>query len=292
MIMIGADPHQRTHAACAVDAATGELAGQLTVPATPEGHEELLVWAARRAGERRFGIEDCRHVSRYLERLLLARGEEVVRVAPHLAAAFRRAGRRRGKSDGVDALAVARAALAEPDLPRARLGADERELRLLVDHREDLVGERRRVQQRLRGHLHELGHFEPIPSRALGGAGWLARLGRRFSARGGEASRAGETGLDALRGLTVRASGVETPPQPSAPTKPPPRPLHHARAVRRRPSRAVGRVPGAAPSRTSDIEKISAPSAHGAKGLHLRLWRTARPTGGCTAPGSRGLMRR
>lgn len=209
MIMIGVDPHQRTHTACAVKAATGELVGTLTVPATPEGHERLLVWAARQAGERRFGIEDCRHVSRHLERHLLARGEEVVRVAPHLAASFRRGGRRRGKSDGVDALAVARAALAEPDLPRARLGADERELRLLVDHREDLVGERRRIQQRLRGHLHELGHFEPIPSRALGGAGWLARLEGWLAGRPGTQARIARDQIARLRFLAPEIQALE-----------------------------------------------------------------------------------
>jgi transposase len=53
-------------------------------------------------------------------------------------------------------LAVARAALREPDLPTARLDGVERELRLLVDHREELVAERTRIICRLRWHLHEL----------------------------------------------------------------------------------------------------------------------------------------
>jgi transposase len=61
-----------------------------------------------------------------------------------------------GKSDPIDALAVARAALREPGLPVARLDGMERELRLLVDHREDLVAERTRIIGRLRWHLHEL----------------------------------------------------------------------------------------------------------------------------------------
>jgi transposase len=52
-------------------------------------------------------------------------------------------------------MAVARAALREPNLPTARLDGVERELRLLVDHREDLVGERTRIISRLRWHLHE-----------------------------------------------------------------------------------------------------------------------------------------
>ena len=61
-----------------------------------------------------------------------------------------------GKSDPIDGLAVARAALREPNLPIARLDGVERELRLLVDHREDLVAERTRIIARLRWHLHEI----------------------------------------------------------------------------------------------------------------------------------------
>jgi transposase len=61
-----------------------------------------------------------------------------------------------GKSDPIDALAVARAALREPDLPTAHLDEAARELRLLVDHREDLVTERTRHINRLRWHLHEI----------------------------------------------------------------------------------------------------------------------------------------
>jgi hypothetical protein len=57
----------------------------------------------------------------------------------------RRAGRQRGKSDPIDALATARAALREPGLPVAQLDGETRTLRLLVDHSEDIVGERTRM---------------------------------------------------------------------------------------------------------------------------------------------------
>lgn len=50
-----------------------------------------------------------------------------------------------GKSDPIDALAVARAALREPGLPAARLDGAARDVRHLVDHREDLVNERTRI---------------------------------------------------------------------------------------------------------------------------------------------------
>ena len=91
-----------------------------------------------------------------VERDLIAAGESVVRVSPKLMAHVRDSARSYGKSDPIDALAVARAALREPDLPIARLDGIEREIRLLVDHREDLVAERTRIIARLRWHLHEL----------------------------------------------------------------------------------------------------------------------------------------
>lgn len=87
-----------------------------------------------------WAVEDCRQLTPWLERQLLGVGEELVRVPPKLTVAERRAGRTRGKSDPIDALAIARAALREPDLARPRAGEQVlRDLKLLVDHRDDLV---------------------------------------------------------------------------------------------------------------------------------------------------------
>jgi len=62
----------------------------------------------------------------------------------------------------LDALAVARA-LREPNLPTARLDGPDREVRLLVDHRKDLVGGSTRIFARLCWHLHELDPaWEPL----------------------------------------------------------------------------------------------------------------------------------
>jgi transposase len=59
-------------------------------------------------------------------------------------------------------------------LDRPRAGEERlRELRLLVDHRDDLVDERRRAQQRLRWHLHELDPLLGVPAeRSIGPSGW------------------------------------------------------------------------------------------------------------------------
>src|SRR5919108_6372952 len=123
MIVIGSDAHKRSYTCQAVGAATGELRGSETVKATSAGHERLLAWARGIDRERLWAIEDCRNVSGKLERFLLARGERVVRVPPKLMAGRRRGSRQRGKSDPIDSLAVARAALEEgvDTLPPARL---------------------------------------------------------------------------------------------------------------------------------------------------------------------------
>src|SRR4249920_1103466 len=177
MIVIGVDVHKQTVTAVAVDEA-GRMLDEKTIPA---GSEELVGWAAGLAGERLWAVEDCRQLTRWLERQLLAAGESLVRVPPKLMAPERRAGRARGKSDPIDALAVARAALREPHLDRPRPGeAALRELKLLVDHRDDLVDERRRAQQRLRWQLHDLDPDLTVPSGALDRTVWLDRVARRL----------------------------------------------------------------------------------------------------------------
>lgn len=114
MVVLETDAHKRTHTTVAADKAGAEV-GSVTVAATPEGHLRALRWAAQ-WDERRWAIENCRHLSRRLEPDLLAAGELVVRVPPKMMAGTRRSARTRGKSDPIDALAVARAALREPDL--------------------------------------------------------------------------------------------------------------------------------------------------------------------------------
>lgn len=164
MLVFGIDAHKRTHTVVVVDDHGRQIGQRQTSATTTSEHVGLVAWAASFGDERRWAVEDCRHVSRRLERDLLAAGEQIVRVPPKLMAHARDAARGFGKSDPIDALAVARAALREPDLPTARLDGPSRQVRLLVDHREDLVAERTRRINRLRWHLHELEPgWEPGP---------------------------------------------------------------------------------------------------------------------------------
>jgi transposase len=110
----------------------------------------------------------------------------VVRVAPRLMGQSRRGERRPGKSDEIDAVAVARAALREGVDSLAGAFLDERalEIRLLGDHRADLVAERTRHQNRLRWHLVELdAQLEAsLPARGLDRECWLDRIAKRLAA--------------------------------------------------------------------------------------------------------------
>ncbi|MCA1838442.1 MAG: IS110 family transposase [Actinobacteria bacterium] len=179
-IVIGVDAHKKTHTAVAVDEVTGKQIDEITVAARDKGFERLLAWAQRLDAERTFAIEDCRHVSGGLERFLIPRGERAVRVPTKLMAGSRRSGRERGKSDPIDALAAARAALREADLPTARLDGPERDLRLLVDHRETLVWQRSEAQSKLRWLLHELDPELEIAPRALDRIVVLDRVAQRL----------------------------------------------------------------------------------------------------------------
>src|SRR4051812_1953347 len=81
MFTFGVDAHKRTHTIVAVDE-HGKAVGQTTVGTTSQDHLGLLRWAARFGVERRWAVEDCRHLSRRLERDLPAAGELIVRVPP------------------------------------------------------------------------------------------------------------------------------------------------------------------------------------------------------------------
>ncbi len=122
----------------------------------------------------------------------------------------RSSARTRGKSDPIDALAIARAALREPELPVAEHDESSRELKLLVDRREDLVNERTRMQNRLRWHLHELDPELDVPARALDRLVLLDRLTAELEERhrGMLARLAGELLAD-IRERTQRIQALE-----------------------------------------------------------------------------------
>jgi transposase len=97
----------------------GRRLADKTVRTNTEGHLDLLGWSRRLpgadAGELVFALEDCRHLTRRLEADLLSGGARVVRVPTRLMAEARKVSREPGKSDPIDAQAVAMAALRHPE---------------------------------------------------------------------------------------------------------------------------------------------------------------------------------
>jgi transposase len=167
MVVVGADVHKRKHTFVAVDE-VGRKLGEKTVNATTAGHIAAIMWARELFGtDLIWGIEDCRNLSARLERDLFNADQKVVRVPTKLMHAVRKSARTRGKSDPIDAEAVARAVLREPDLPIASHDEVSRELKLLTDRREILVVQRTSAINRLRWHVHELDPEQAPAPRVL-----------------------------------------------------------------------------------------------------------------------------
>lgn len=185
MVVLGVDVHKDSHTIVGIDEAGRQLVTWSS--GTRDAHCRALIARARAefAGERVWAVEDCRHVSRRLEQALLDAGERCYRVPPKMMADQRRTARTRGKSDPIDAAAIARAALREPGLPVAEHTHVSHDLKLLVDHREDLVSERTRMENRLRWHLHDLDPDldKGVRARGMAHVKVLTPLGRKLARR-------------------------------------------------------------------------------------------------------------
>ena len=209
MVTLGIDAHKRTHTIVAIDACGRQLAVK-TIATTTKDHLGLLMWAEQLSDSDGllWAIEDCRHLSRRLERDLLAAGQSIVRVPTKLMAHVRSSSRTYGKSDPIDALAVARAAQREPELPVARLDGPEREVRLLTDHRESLVAERTRCICRLRWHLHEIDPSWEPKARSLDRFSTLDHVTRRIADVEGTVARLARGLVDRCRELGIQITAL------------------------------------------------------------------------------------
>jgi transposase len=212
MVVLGVDPHKQTYTVVAVDQ-TGRQLAQLTVSAQTDGQLRLLGWARLlplgQGSERRWAVEDGRQVAGRLVAQLLRAGEAVVWVPPKLMANARTSARTRGKSDPIDALAVARAALREPGLPAAQLQGPALAVRLVADHREHLVAERTRMINRLRWHLHDLDP-ELAPATATLTRLWvLDRLAGQLQGLAGVRAEIAAELVARIRQLTERVNQLE-----------------------------------------------------------------------------------
>jgi transposase len=163
-VVFGIDSHKQSLAIAAVDDA-GRLVDEASFFNTAEGHAELEAWAAALSEDRRFAIEGARGYAAALTEQLLASGEVVVGVPASLTRRERRHLRGGGRSDARDALAIARAALAEPGLPELSPHDSTRDLKLAYDYRRQLSRERTRTANRLHVDLLVLepGYQRQVP---------------------------------------------------------------------------------------------------------------------------------
>jgi transposase len=133
-VSIGVDSHKQTLAAAAVDE-VGRPLDSLEVSNDLQGHKRLHNWICSLAEPRVVGIECSGSYGAALAWFLLDRGEDVREVPSARTYRERKRKRSDGKSDPVDALAIARVVARENGLPvpkRAGLMVDLKLLNITV----------------------------------------------------------------------------------------------------------------------------------------------------------------
>jgi transposase len=152
MHTIGVDAHKQVNMTVAIDAAGREVA-RWRGPNTPEGWRQLAAWASALGGDTRWGIAEAWNYGRGLAQFLVEAGASVYEVSARWTAAGRRRARTPGKSDGLDARAVALAVWREAGtLPTVTADDETGILDLLVSERDGVVAE----ATRLRNQVHQL----------------------------------------------------------------------------------------------------------------------------------------
>lgn len=152
MITIGVDAHKSIHVAIAMDESGREL-GEWRGPNAAGAWATLAQWAASFGADCWWGIEGAWGNGRGLAQHLVAQGFTVFEISPHWTTRLRRSNRRQGKSDRLDARAVARCVREEaPKLPLVHAEDDSVVLDLLSTEREAAIAE----ATRLRNQIHAL----------------------------------------------------------------------------------------------------------------------------------------
>jgi transposase len=152
VITIGVDAHKRLHVALAINEAGQELGGWRG-PNSAAGWQHLAEWASSLGSPRQWGIEGAWSYGRNLAQHLVALGETVFEINPRWTADGRRRARKPGKTDRLDARAVALLVRQEAStLPRVHSEDDTAVLDLLTSEREGAIAE----ATRLRNQIHAL----------------------------------------------------------------------------------------------------------------------------------------
>lgn len=145
---IGVDSHKCSLTAGAVDE-LGRVIGAGEFSNEPHGHVALLAWAQDQPAPRTIGIEGSGNYGAALCRTLTSAGEHVVEVPATLTFRERRRKGSQGKSDPVDAVAIARVVARGEALPSPRRVQALADLKLLSDYRDQLLRARTQLANRV-----------------------------------------------------------------------------------------------------------------------------------------------
>jgi transposase len=170
VLIAGIDTHKDTLAVAVVDD-TGRLIAGGEIPNTERGFARLVDWLESHQVVR-VGIEGSGNFGRAVAVHLVVcwqpdRSVAVVEVPTLMTSRERRGQLGKGKTDPVDALAIARITAREQQLPPVRLTVGSAaDLRALLDYREDLVQERGALVNRAHAELGGLraGYQQLIPT--------------------------------------------------------------------------------------------------------------------------------
>lgn len=171
MITIGVDAHKSMNAAFALDDAGKELEGW-EGPNTEVGWQSLLNWAVSLGPDRQWGIEGAWGFGRGLAQHLVAASETVYEINARWTALRRRSAHKPGKTDKLDAHAIALFVRQEGDeLPRVLLEDETTVLELLTGQREIAQAEATRLRNQIHALLLQLDpeykvHLPTVNSKA------------------------------------------------------------------------------------------------------------------------------
>lgn len=148
-VVAGVDCHKDSHTIVFISG-VGEVLSELTIPATREGYADAMERAGA-YGAVEWGLEGTGSYGRAFADALLETNAVVYEVPGSFTKRHRRHASRRGKSDPLDARAIAEAVLREPNrLPRCEQCDQQEAVRLRYDRRDRLVRQRTEAVNRLR----------------------------------------------------------------------------------------------------------------------------------------------
>ncbi len=178
MITIGVDAHKKVHVAVALDDAGSELA-QWRGPNSPSGWRSLAAWGSAFGPDRRWGVEGAWGYGRGLAQHLIAGAETVYDINARWTAAGRRRAKKPGKSDPLDAKAVALVVRQEaPTLPAVHAEDETAILDLLTTERDGAVAEATRLRNQIHALLVQLDPEYQLRLPTLKSRAGLAALAR------------------------------------------------------------------------------------------------------------------